>query len=416
MRNKKLILFIFLLFVLTAIEIPAIYLVPIQAVIFLFLVWWRNKTKNIYPKLYHIINIYLVWCIICCIRGLLIAENYTEYRQLSVGTMNIMLPLIVWLTYDPQEVSQIYRFWFKCIFPLSILILLFGVKVSAFISPLLLLAFLSFAFPKKLKWLTTFCCLFYIIYNYHIGDRVPAAKMLAILLFWLLTFMRYSNSLKVIRKIQIACYGFSLILFIFIMSDIAKVFIEKESQYSVLAQYDEQERIKDTRSLLYIDVINSAINEHYVLFGHTPARGNKVDVSSILFLYAYEDGLDSKSFNKEERFDNEALHLNIFTWLGLVGLILYSLIYFRASYLAVFHSNNKFMRLMGCIVALYWTFGFVETTNKIDLTNFVLWTSIGMCYSDRFRNMDNFEFANWCRTIVSNKHLKIARLLSNARS
>lgn len=116
MRNKKLILFIFLLFVLTAIEIPAIYLVPIQAVIFLFLVWWRNKTKNIYPKLYHIINIYLVWCIICCIRGLLIAENYTEYRQLSVGTMNIMLPLIVWLTYDPQEVSQIYRFWFKCIF------------------------------------------------------------------------------------------------------------------------------------------------------------------------------------------------------------------------------------------------------------------------------------------------------------
>lgn len=416
MKNKKLIIFIFSLFVITAIEIPAIYLIPIQAVLLLFLIWWRHKKQNVYPKLYRTINIYLVWCIICCIRGLLIAENYTEYRQLAVGTMNIMLPLIVWLTYDPQKVSQIYHFWFKYVFPLSILILLFGVKVSAFISPLLLLAFLSFAFPKKLKWVTILCCLFYVVYNYYIGDRVPVAKMSAMIMFGLFACMHYSNSLKLIKLVQLVCYGLSAILFIFIMSDVVKVFIDKKSQYSVLTHYYQQETIKDTRSLLYIDVINSAINGHYVILGHTPARGNQLNVSSILLLYAYEDGIDSKSFNKGERFGNEASHLNTFTWLGLVGLILYSLIYFRASYLAVFHSKNKYMRIMGCIVALYWTLGFVETTNNVDLINFVLWTSIGMCYSDKFRNMNNSEFYAWCRFIVSdkinaNQELKIGKNL-----
>lgn len=403
MKNERLIIFIFVLFVFTALEIPAIYLIPIQAIIFIFLVWWRYTTQRFYPKLYRIINIYLLWCVISCIRGLLIAENYTEYRQLAVGTMTIMLPLIVWFTYDPQKVSQIYRFWFKYIFPLSILILLFGIKVSAFISPLLLLVFLSFAFPKKIKWIIIFCCFFYVLYNYYIGDRVPVAKMLAMLIFGLFACIRCSDSLKLVKWVQIVSYGLSAMLFIFIMTDVSKVFIDKKSQYSVLAQYYQQETIKDTRSLLYIDVINSAINGQYVIFGHTPARGNQLDVSFILMSYAYEDGMDSKSFNKGERFDNEASHLNTFTWLGLLGLILYSLIYFRASYLAVFQSKNKYMRIVGCIVALYWTLGFVETTNKIDLINFVLWTSIGMCYSDKFRNMNNSDFYTWCRSIVNNK-------------
>ena len=79
--------------------------------------------------------------------------------------------------------------------------------------------------------------------------------------------------------------------------------------------------------LIYIDVINSAIDNKYVLFGHTPARGNTIDVSEILFLYAYEGGMNDISFNHGERFSNEAAFLNIFTWLGLVGLILYSIIY-----------------------------------------------------------------------------------------
>ena len=110
-KENELIYLIFFLFILTTLNLPAVFLIPIQVVIFIFLIWWRQKKKNIYIQTYRIVNLYILWAIICSIRGFIIAENYTEYRQLVVGTMNLMLPLIVWFTYDPQIVSRIFRFW-----------------------------------------------------------------------------------------------------------------------------------------------------------------------------------------------------------------------------------------------------------------------------------------------------------------
>lgn len=403
-KENELIYLIFFLFILTTLNLPAVFLIPIQVVIFIFLIWWRQKKKNIYIQTYRIVNLYILWAIICSIRGFIIAENYTEYRQLVVGTMNLMLPLIVWFTYDPQIVSRIFRFWLKYIFMFSIVLLCIGYKISAFISPLLIFSIFSFAFNKKNKRNIILWCLFYLVYNFFIGDRTPVAKMASMLMFSIFAYSYFSNSFKLIKFVQVICYGLSIALFTFIMFDVIKVFYYKESEDAILNNYKTQEKIEDTRSLLYIDVIKSAIDEKYILFGHTPARGNKLYVSPILFIYGYKDGLNSKDFNKNERFDNEASHLNIFTWTGLLGFILYSFIYFRASYLALYKSKNKYIKIVGCIVALYWTLGFIETTNKIDLINLILWTTIGMCYSNKFRNMNNQEFYGWCNTLVTSSN------------
>ena len=68
----------------------------------------------------------------------------------------------------------------------------------------------------------------------------------------------------------------------------------------------------DTRTSIYSDVINSAINNHYILFGRTPARGNDIYIS---FEKTTTSSSDQRHF---ERHINELCHPNIFTWLGLI--------------------------------------------------------------------------------------------------
>ena len=122
------------------------------------------------------------------------------------------------------------------------------------------------------------------------------------------------------------------------------------------------EDASDTRSLIYLDVLDSAIKHHYVLQGRTPARGNDIEYSGILFKWAYDD---SYIFNKDERHANEVVHLNTFTWTGLIGLILYSLIYFKATYLAVYKSRNVYISLLGCYVAFQWSYGWIENVQQL---------------------------------------------------
>ena len=129
-----------------------------------------------------------------------------------------------------------------------------------------------------------------------------------------------------------------------------------------------------------------------VLYGRTPARGN-----------------DSKSFGtfnseilrtgKYERFKNEVCHLNIFTWLGIIGIILYSSIYFVSSYRAVFNSRNKYIQFIGLLISFHWAYGWIEDINNFDILTISLWMMIAMGLSYEYRQMSNKAFKLWARNI-----------------
>ena len=111
---------------------------------------------------------------------------------------------------------------------------------------------------------------------------------------------------------------------------------------------------------------------------------------------------------KQERFANEVSILNIFTWLGIVGVLLYFLIFIKATYLAINESNNIFIKLIGLNISFRWTYGFVEDFSRIDLSNIFLWLMIGMCFSESFRQMTNAEMKYWVRGIFE-KQRRIKR-------
>lgn len=98
---------------------------------------------------------------------------------------------------------------------------------------------------------------------------------------------------------------------------------------------------------------------------------------------------------KYERYQNELCHLNIFTWLGVIGMLLYTLIYIRSSYLAVYRSNSYFLKLIGVFIAFHWAYGWIEDTTNFDILNISLWSAISMGLSSQFRAMTNQDFVEW---------------------
>lgn len=355
-----------------------------------FLCTFYNK-KNYWP-----INLYLLWAYICIVRGFILAENYYEYKQLLTGGISCLLPIMVWLFYNPNIVQKIYIYWFKYGILFFILIYWWNVGFTQFyLSPLLLLFCFFPLFPIKKAWIIFIVAIMYCYFG-GLESRSQLIKGILALIIGLSSYYAPYFSKRIIKIGHVFGYLSIIILFNFVLNNINEVISGKISIEE--AKYENEDKLtQDSRSLIYADVITSAINNNYIILGRTPARGNDINLSYALFFWAYGEDV---VFNKNERHSNEVLHLNILTWEGIVGVVLYFFIYLKATYLAVYKSRNIYISLLGCYIAFRWAFGWIEDLNNFNILNVSLWTMIGMCYSDKFRNMTNWEFKKWIRQLI----------------
>lgn len=164
----------------------------------------------------------------------------------------------------------------------------------------------------------------------------------------------------------------------------------------------EQDIIVDTRTFLYVEVLESAVNNNYWLLGRTPARGNDSDTFGVLA---------AELTGRYERIENEIGLANVFTWTGIVGVILYFLIFYRATFLAINKSRNIYVKMLGVYVAFRWLFSWIEDVNNFSLNYFMLMIMLGLCFSYSFRNMTDNEIIIWARGIFDVRYVRLQQIL-----
>lgn len=346
------------------------------------------------------IKIYTFWILICVIRGIFVAENYWEWKNLMATSFTLFLPLIAYLAVHKGAIRLVMKTWFKYGILLFILVLpfLWGDAVGKFLIPI---TFLSLFFPilsTKQKILLLLITVFAITFD--ITARSNVIKFTVPFLIGLLYYFRRSVFTKLFNSIRLLMLSVPFVMLILGLTNIFNVFKMDEyisGDFNVTTNSQggkkiDQSLTRDTRTLLYVEVIESAIKNQYILFGRTPARGNDSKLFGKYNKFTLHTG-------KSERFANEVAILNIFTWLGLIGVVLYFLIFIKATNLAVNCSNNIFMKLIGINVSFRWAYGFVEDFSQFDLSNIFLWIMIGMCFSKSFREMSDTEMKVWVRKI-----------------
>lgn len=362
--------------------------------------------KNLHKKKVLIVEIYFWWLLFETIRGAFIAENYWEWKQLITGFFSLSLPLLIYPFTQAYILQQVLSVWIKTALPLFI-IFLFIISSGAFhfyLGPVFLLGCFIPIIPKKWKILIGSILILMLFIN--LGARSQVIKSAIVILVALGIYFRKTIPTWTLQVIHWICYITPIILLYLGITGTFNIFQDlssNEGKYVehkiVNGQVVKNDLSTDTRTFIYEEVITSAIKHNYIIWGRTPARGN----DSMAFGSYNAEELKT---GKYERHSNEVCQLNIFTWLGIIGMALYSLIYIKSSFLAVYRSKSSYIKILGCYIAFRWAYSWVEDINLFDIANISLWMMISIGLSAQFRNMNDKEFADFIKSIFLKKNTR----------
>lgn len=357
-----------------------------------------------------IIWLYLLWNAVCIARGMFEAEMYWDWKALIGNTMILMMPIVIFSATNKMVVQSLLSYYIKYMLPLF---LLFGliIRTDAFGFYLIPISLLILFFPVFTKRQKFILLLFTgIILFADLGARSNVIKFgipFFILLFY---YLRNKISVKMIEASRLALFIIPFLLFGLGVSGVFNIFNisehMKEDVTAVGVDYEgnrvEQNLIVDTRTFLYMEVLESAMYNNYWLLGRTPARGNDSEAFG---------AMEAEFTGRYERLSNEIGLANVFTWTGVVGVILYLLIFYRASFLAVNKSRNIYVKMLGVYVAFRWLYSWVEDVNNFSLSYFMLMIMIGLCFSYSFREMTDKEITIWARGIFDVRYVRLQQYL-----
>ena len=364
---------------------------------------------DINQKNTRVITYFFIWTVICIVRGFFVAENYWDIKALITNIFGLLLIMVAYSATNKVIVQTILLYYVKYALPFSLVLIIF-VSPDAYGFYLVPVSFLLLFIPALSRRSVALLLFFTaVVFIADLGARSNVIKFaMPVLVLFIYYFRDYISNyfLEIARLVLITT---PIMLFILGVTGVFNVFHTTDylgEQNITKTAYDgtqyEENLAGDTRTFIYEEVITSALKNDYWIFGRTPARGN--DSASF--------GTDSFALTKRyERIANEVGIANVFTWIGVVGVALYFLVFFRASFLAVNRSNNIYAKMLGIYVAFRWLFSWIEDVNNFTLNYFMLWIMIGMCFSASFRLMTDYEVTIWIRGVFDKRYLNFDKYL-----
>jgi len=351
--------------------------------------------KNLKLLIFYIYYVFLQFII-----GAFISQYYWDWKLLLSNTMCLLIPIVAFASNSKFFLRQIFSHYIIYTAPLFLLIQFFigrdefGFYLAPFSFFILFFPVLSF----RWKIILVMIALYVLFADF--GARSNLIKFIVPFFCILIYYFRKLFSVKIIGFISFLFFLAPFIFFTLATSGLFNIFnpqgdkkkeiIDKKRDFK--GKLVEDDLSADTRTFLYVEVLETAKKYNSWIFGRTPARGNISELFG-------DDDLSKRN----ERNGNEVSVLNYFTWLGLVGVIFIFLLYFKASYLAIFYSNNIFIKIIGLFIAFRWAFVWVEDINNFYIQYIYLWIFIGFCYSENFRKMNDNQMKDWILSIFKSK-------------
>lgn len=369
---------------------------------FLILASFAYSRKYFQQDNMMLVNLYLIWNVICIIRGCFVAEIYWDWKNLINTGFGMLIPVMCYAFTSPQFNRILLRNLIKYSGVLFLLVL-FPLRSSdrpgRFLTFFYLFMICISILPRKWKILTLGVVLFSCFYDLDARSNVIRA---VVALFIGLLFYYRGHVCKYFKVIQRYVPFIPIFLFVLATLNIFNIFKMDDymGEYTVGKMVDGKEEdvslTADTRTFLYKEVIASSIKNSHVVWGRTPARGYES------FWFDFSE-LQAIGIRPSERHGTEVSVLNVFLHTGLIGLVLYFLVFYYSSYLAIFRSCNIYIKLIGLFVIFRWCYGWIEDFNQLDINYAMLWMFIAMCYSNQYRSMTDSQFKDWLLSVIREK-------------
>lgn len=380
-------------------------------------IWWLTDVLLLLGFYYYIalekksqrmpwqIRLFVIYVLFSFFYGYWMSQGYWDYKALIDTALIYLMCISCSYLSDPNNLSLIIRRWcYIAIVFFWILVPFMQLEAPGkFLVPF---SFLLIFIPKiRGKWRVIVLSYVAIVFIFGtLGARSTALRFGMSAAISMLLIPYFYGRIKLVRSLIYVFFISPLLFFVLAISGTFNVFqIQEElglESMQVKGAYDEDDEenlTEDTRTFLYLECIESSIKHNYYIQGHSLSRGYE----SISF-----GDTDLMSTSRGERHGCEVSILNIFTYMGLIGVILYFLVFAGAVKNVFNHSRNYVLYVMAVYVSFRWAFAWIEDFTRFDLNNLFLWASISMCYSKRFLNMTDDEICQWIKKIFVEKHGK----------
>lgn len=365
-----------------------------KAILYFKHLWNNRVNKNVYPIP---IIIYLLWILLSIILGCFKATGYWDWKTLYNNSMIYTLPVIVVYFSSPANIKYVCQTW-----------IIIAMSLFCFLLP-----FMQLECPAKFLVPFAFFIVFWPYYNRKgviaclvaficvfmfgtIGSRSSVIRFLASLLFsFMVLFRQYINRwfftftslLLLFTPIVLFWLGVTGHFNIFKIGEYIDLDVKVESAYKDGAT---ENLSSDTRTFLYEETLGSAIEHDYWLIGNSLSQGYYSNY------FGHLDEVEGRGMRNA----CEVGILNIFTNLGIIGVLIYMSIYIYTIINVFINSNNKSLYVIAVLLAFRWLFSFLEEFTRFDLNTIFLWIEIAMCNSPYFLRMTDAQFKMWARNLL----------------
>lgn len=347
------------------------------------------KIENTYLK--AVFFVYILWLLSVVVRG--IQFDYESIKQLlfdpSSGLFLYLVPLVILI---PVNSSLIKRL-FTTIAALCIIYLLYDL---IFIRQLLY-PYENMRSQAMFEYFTQHLSLpggfFLLTYIYHSKKNnllilftlavtfvlavIRARRGLMLMSFSMLFFAffiyQYENKTRVVNIIV------SLFFVIIVTYGVVRIYSEnRKDTFSLITERIGQQTRMEVEQYFYRDlktkdwIIGKGMNGEYFCPGVNEGEGRITIYRKVI----------------------ETGFLQIILKGGVISLGLLALIAIPAIFKGLFNSRNILSKAAGIWVLLLFFFLYPATPTMFSLHYIIVWISIGICYSDRLRNLTDLEILN----------------------
>lgn len=341
-----------------------------------FLVMWK-KEKGM-PLIENLpLYLYLIWITIGTVIALSSYSSRTYLPNIIRNCSGTLLIVSVLFLGRANILPRITKYWRIFTVPLSIILLplLKTLGAFGFYICILQIYLILITVLKKRTIIISLILLFVVLYGAIYVEDMNRSSIVKYAIAFILAFVPVFKTLVktwMLKLVRIACFSVPCVLIYLAILGDYNVFAENEESHSLEDFYT------DTRTGVYTEALTSAVENDYVLMGRTPARG-------------YDSLFQEKRTGDTER-SSEVSIVNIFTWYGLIGVVLYTLLFWWIVGKGLFDSKNIYIKCIALYLCFRYLFAWIEDFNSLDASNITLWIMMSMCLIPHYREMSDKEF------------------------
>lgn len=354
----------------------------------------RGKLIKEYPQISALYAFLIVYVVAACVKLYFVPSSIFLFQRLvcfcsflSIGTIFLLI--------REGIIKRILRMWWRYVPWITFASLTFVQRPRAL--PMMFMVFLfvmlAECLRKQLRFIT-YAILFFLS-MFGIYQRMDYLQILAPVVVYLMikfnVFMTYSKSAR-LYSILMCIPVFFLVVALLGNFNVLHFDSYVKGEYTSASGED---MTADTRTGLYEEAISSAVKHGYLLYGRTPGYGyDSKFAASRDGSYLKVDGVAPQRYS-------EVFVVNIFTWCGVIGIVVWLLWFFWFGIHTLKRAKNNYIRGLVIYMGFFWVCCWISNNFcQIDHRFILVYIIISICVQPEFQRMSNEEIKHYFKRML----------------